>query len=79
LYFYLQLTAAGRRVLNLLENEWMTDDSRLASQSGGRYTLRGFHGDYEVHVIYQGRELSILQQTFHLGKTARTVTINVHQ
>jgi hypothetical protein len=39
--------------------------------------MRGFHGDYEVTVIYQGNELTTLKQTFTLGKTAHTVNINM--
>ncbi|KAK7105034.1 uncharacterized protein [Littorina saxatilis] len=73
----LQLTAAGRRVLDLYENEWMTDMTHVVSQ-GDTWTVRGFHGDYEVHVIYQGRELSSLKQTFTLGKGSHAVNINVH-
>ena len=74
---FVQLTAAGRRVLDLFENQWMTDEThRMTGQS---WNLRGFHGDYEVHVIYQGRELNNLKQTFTLTKGhAKTVNINVH-
>ena len=75
--FLLQLTAAGRRVLDLLENQWMTDETRALSQSGNHFTVRGFHGNYEVHVIYNGHELGNLKKTFTLGKDAGTVHINV--
>nr|KAG5711835.1 hypothetical protein BaRGS_026276 [Batillaria attramentaria] len=74
----LQLTAAGRRVFDLLENQWMTDETHVLSQSGNQFTVRGFHGNYEVHVIYQGHEKTNLKQTFTLGKGAHTVNINVH-
>ncbi|KAK7104256.1 anti-sigma-I factor RsgI6-like [Littorina saxatilis] len=73
-----ELTAAGRRVFDLLENQWMTDDTRVLSQTGSHYTVRGFHGDYEVHVIYKGHDLSNLKQTFTLGKNDHTLHINVH-
>ena len=75
---FFQLTAAGRRVLDLLENQWMTDDTRILSQTGNQFTVRGFHGDYEVHVIYKGQELTGLKQSFTLGKSAHTVNVNVH-
>ena len=74
----MQLNAAGRRVLDLLENQWMTDETRVLSQSGDHFTVRGFHGDYEVHVFYHGKELSNLKQTFTLGKHPKNVNINVH-
>nr|KAG5714605.1 hypothetical protein BaRGS_007051 [Batillaria attramentaria] len=74
----LQLTAAGRRVLDLWENQWVTDETHVLSQSGNQFTVRGFHGDYEVHVIYQGHELTNLKKTFTLGKGAHTVNLNVH-
>ena len=65
-------------MLDLLENQWMTDDTRILSQTGNQFTVRGFHGDYEVHVLYQGQELSNLKQMFTLGKTSKTININVH-
>ena len=71
-----QLTAAGRRVLDLFENQWMTDETH--GLTGNQLTVRGFHGDYEVLVIYQGRELGHLKQTFTLGKGAHSVHIHVH-
>nr|KAG5714608.1 hypothetical protein BaRGS_007054 [Batillaria attramentaria] len=70
--------AAGRRVLDLLENQWMTDETHVLSQSGNQFTVRGFHGDYEMHVIYQGHELGNLKKSFTLGKGAHTVNLNVH-
>ncbi|KAK7104990.1 hypothetical protein V1264_019621 [Littorina saxatilis] len=73
-----ELTAAGRRVLDLWENQWMTDDTRVLSQTGNQYTVRGFHGDYEVRVIYKGHELTQLKKTFTLGKADHTVTVSVH-
>nr|KAG5692762.1 hypothetical protein BaRGS_009378 [Batillaria attramentaria] len=73
----LQLTEAGRRVLDLLENQWMTDETHAMSQEGHKFTVRGFHGDYEVHVRYQGHELSDLKQNFTLGKDDHNVVVNV--
>nr|KAG5711836.1 hypothetical protein BaRGS_026277 [Batillaria attramentaria] len=57
---------------------WMTDETHVLSQSGNQFTVRGFHGDYEVHVVYQGHELGNLKKTFTLGKGAHTVNLNVH-
>ena len=73
-----QLTEAGRRVLDLLENKWMTDETHVLSHSGDNFRVRGFHGDYEVHVRYHGHEVLNLKQTFSLGQGGHTVTINVH-
>ena len=58
-------------MLDLLENQWMTDETRVLSQSGDHFAVRGFHGDYEVHVFYHGKELSSLKQTFTLGKHSK--------
>nr|KAG5710671.1 hypothetical protein BaRGS_035073 [Batillaria attramentaria] len=74
----LKLTEAGRRVLDLYENQWMTDETHVLSQAGNQFTVRGFHGDYEVHVRYNGHELSNLKQTFTLGKADKTIHLNVH-
>ena len=65
-------------MLDLFENQWMTDETCVLSQSGDHFTVRGFHGDYEVHVFYHGKELSNLKQTFTLGKHSKNVNINVH-
>ncbi|XP_070200860.1 uncharacterized protein [Littorina saxatilis] len=73
----LELTAAGRRVLDLLENQWMTDETHALSPSRDHITVRGFHGDYELHVIYKGRELGSLKKTFTLAKADHSVSINV--
>ncbi|KAK7104494.1 hypothetical protein V1264_019202 [Littorina saxatilis] len=70
--------AAGRRVLDLLENQWMTDETHELSQSGDRFTVRGFHGDYELHVRYQGHERNDLKQTFSISPSQATHNVNVH-
>ncbi|PVD26382.1 hypothetical protein C0Q70_14056 [Pomacea canaliculata] len=72
----LQLTAAGRRVLELFEHRWMTDETHNLA-AGTQFTVRGFHGDYEVQVIVQGQEHTNLRQTFSLGNGPHTVNINV--
>ncbi|KAK7104502.1 uncharacterized protein [Littorina saxatilis] len=76
----LELTAAGRRVLDLFENQWMTDETHVLSHSGHRINVLGFHGDYEVHVRYQGHERKDLVQTFTLspGQHTHTVSISVN-
>ena len=78
-YFLLQLTAAGRRVLDLLERRWMTEVTKdMAAVSGNQFTVRGFHGDYEVHVYRQGQELTQLAQNFTLEKGSDTnITITL--
>ncbi|XP_070190257.1 anti-sigma-I factor RsgI6-like [Littorina saxatilis] len=72
------VNAAGRRVIDLLENRWMTDETHTLSSSGDHFTVRGFHGDYELHVLYQGHDLGNLKKTFSLGKSAHTETVNIH-
>ncbi|XP_025104481.1 uncharacterized protein LOC112570311, partial [Pomacea canaliculata] len=74
----LDLTEAGRRVLDLLENQWMTHESHTLSTANQQFAVRGFHGDYQISVFYQNRELTALRQTFSLGRTAHPVTISVH-
>ncbi|KAK7104674.1 hypothetical protein V1264_019353 [Littorina saxatilis] len=48
----MRLRAAGCRVLDLLENQWMTDKTRSLSHSS-HFTVRRFHGDCEVHMHYR--------------------------
>ncbi|KAK7106458.1 hypothetical protein V1264_017712 [Littorina saxatilis] len=73
----LELTAAGRRFLDLVENQWMTDETHVLSQSRDTFTVRGFHGDYELHVIYKGHDLTNLKKTFTLGKENLIVKLTV--
>ena len=55
----------------------MTDETHVLSQSGDRFTVRGFHGDYEVRVSYQGQERGDVQNTFTLGKQSHKLSLNV--
>ncbi|PVD26941.1 hypothetical protein C0Q70_12089 [Pomacea canaliculata] len=64
------------RVLDLLEKQWMTNDNRPLAAASSHYTVRGFHGDYELRVVYKGHELTNLRQTFTLGTGAKTVSVN---
>ncbi|PVD26372.1 hypothetical protein C0Q70_14046 [Pomacea canaliculata] len=66
----LKLTAAGKRVLDLYENRWMTDVTHALSAAGSQFTIRGFHGDYDLYVYYEDRELVNLRQTFLAGDVA---------
>ncbi|MBN2532206.1 MAG: endo-1,4-beta-xylanase [Spirochaetales bacterium] len=63
------LNAAGRRYFDLID-EWTTTTS--GSISGGQFTFRGFHGEYEV---LAGGEVG----TFSLkpGSGAATITVNL--
>jgi len=74
-----ELTPAGHRMVDLFQNQWMTDETHTLSQQHEQFTVRGFHGDYEARVHYQGRELTSLKTTFTLNKGSdHTVNINVH-
>ena len=64
-------------MLQLLEQEWMTNETHVLSQSGDRFTVRGFHGDYEVCVYYQGEEIGYLQTSFTLGKHSHTLSLDI--
>ncbi|XP_041350675.1 anti-sigma-I factor RsgI6-like [Gigantopelta aegis] len=72
-----RLNAAGQRVLDLFENQWMTKETHTLSQSGNQFTVDGFHGDYEVSVMYQGQELVDKKTAFMLGSSPHTVTLSV--
>ncbi|XP_041354386.1 endo-1,4-beta-xylanase 2-like [Gigantopelta aegis] len=72
-----RLNAAGQRVLDLFENQWMTKETHTLSQSGNQFTVDGFHGDYEVKVIYRGQERVDQKTTFTLGSSPHTVTLSV--
>ena len=76
-YAVLQINAAGHRVLHLLEKEWMTHETHKLSDSGKHFTVRAFHGDYEVHVRYRGHEVADQKHTFTLGKSQHTINLHV--
>ena len=72
----LQLTAAGERLIWLWTQEWTTDETIALKDAGSSFSLRGFHGDYEVKVTYQGQEVQ--GQTFTLEKkSSASVSLNV--
>ncbi|XP_055876275.1 uncharacterized protein LOC106075843 [Biomphalaria glabrata] len=68
------LDKAGQRFVHLTKNEWSTHVNRSLS-SGTSFNIRGFQGDYDVIVWY--KEKPIKKQTFHLGKTDQTVTVDI--
>jgi hypothetical protein len=41
------------------------------------FTVRGFHGDYELEIIKNGKVLQHLKKEFSLGKTAHNITIHI--
>ncbi|XP_064602928.1 anti-sigma-I factor RsgI6-like [Liolophura sinensis] len=69
-----RVNAAGKRVLHLMNQEWRTNDSRPLSQSSS-YTVRGFHGDYEVKVKVNGHTVQTKQIT--LGKSDTNLNLHV--
>ncbi|XP_041351370.1 endo-1,4-beta-xylanase 3-like isoform X2 [Gigantopelta aegis] len=71
------INAAGERVLDLFENQWMTRKYRKLSLFGDQFSVDGFHGDYLVKVTYQGQELVDKRTTFTLGSSPHTVTLSV--
>ncbi|KAK7104673.1 uncharacterized protein [Littorina saxatilis] len=73
---HMEMTAAGRRAFDLLENQFMTDSTHRLS-SASHFSVRGFHGDYEVHVHYKGHELHNATQKFTLGTQEKTIHITL--
>ncbi|ESO89265.1 hypothetical protein LOTGIDRAFT_106033, partial [Lottia gigantea] len=74
------VNAAGRKVIDLLENQWMTHETRSLSKSGDNYfTVHGFHGDYQVKVIYQGHEIQDQRKSFTLGSSPYSINVHVHK
>ncbi|XP_046546498.1 exoglucanase XynX-like [Haliotis rubra] len=68
------INAAGKRYLNLIHQEWSTHVTHRLT-SGTQFNIRGFHGDYDIIVRYQGTPVK--KQTFFLGKTDTTVTVDI--
>ena len=55
----------------------MTNESHKLTQSGDEFTVDGFHGDYEVKVMYQGKELLDQTKTFTLESSPITLSLTV--
>ncbi|ESO94171.1 hypothetical protein LOTGIDRAFT_118624, partial [Lottia gigantea] len=72
-----RINAAGKRVLHLLENDWMTKTTQNVGQAGTRFTVDGFHGDYELKVFYDGKERTDLKQSFNVDSNGKYVTVRV--
>ncbi len=60
----LSLPLNGKVWLYLIKQQWSTNESR-SSDNKGNIQLKGFHGEYQLTIKYQGKEL---QQQLHLGK-----------
>ncbi|XP_071080922.1 uncharacterized protein [Haliotis cracherodii] len=69
------VNAAGNRVLDLLEKQWMTHVYHKLT--GHNFKVRGFHGNYEVRVKINGKENTSLRQHFTLGSASHAVHIHV--
>lgn len=76
IFFFVQINAAGHRVINLINHKWMSDEvATLTDES--EFTVRGFHGDYEIEVMQNGKVIQHLKKEFSLGKNAHNITLHV--
>lgn len=62
-----EINVAGRRVVDLLKNEWMTSADFNPTSDENRFEIRGFHGDYVV-VIKENGEV-VREEEFTLKKS----------
>ncbi|XP_071079819.1 anti-sigma-I factor RsgI6-like [Haliotis cracherodii] len=72
-----RINSAGQRFLHLLEHDWMTHAERNVTDTGAQFSVHGFHGDYDVTVLYNGHEVHQARQTFTLGKNDTHINIHV--
>ena len=55
----------------------MTNESHKLTQSGDEFTVDGFRGDYEVKVMYEGKELLDQTKTFTLESSPISLSLTV--
>ena len=65
------LKPSGQMYIDLVFNKWWTDEAGVTDEDG-MFKVRGFLGDYEVTVRYEGREV---KQAVSLPKEGLDVTI----
>ncbi|KAL4233814.1 hypothetical protein ACF0H5_008492 [Mactra antiquata] len=61
------INAAGQRYLNLTKSTWSTEKTSTLSSKNENINMRGFYGDYDVIVKYNGQPIESLH--FKLSKT----------
>ncbi|KAK6179071.1 hypothetical protein SNE40_011513 [Patella caerulea] len=69
-----RVNPAGKHYIDLIYKEWSTHVIHDL-KNGKIFSVRGFHGDYEVMVKYKGTPIKDIQ--FTLGKSDKTVDITV--
>ncbi|KAL8563090.1 hypothetical protein ACOMHN_066413 [Nucella lapillus] len=68
------INEAGRRVFNLIQNEWSTHVKQTLGPGRTNVNLRGFKGDYDVIVRVRGAPRKVT--SFSLSGSS--VTVNLH-
>ncbi|ELT99830.1 hypothetical protein CAPTEDRAFT_180458 [Capitella teleta] len=71
-----KLNKAGEVVTRLLKEEWATHDAMHPKAHSEATTIRGFHGNYNATVYYDGQVVSNSQFYLHKGKDL-TITVNI--
>lgn len=70
------INAAGQKVIELITKRWQSDEVVTLTDES-EYTVRGFHGEYELEIIHKGKTLEHLKKNFSLGKSALNVTVHI--
>ena len=64
-----QWNEAGKRVNNLWTKEWRTNVSLTPKRASDNLKVKGFYGDYEMTLIYDGQEQWSHQFTLEKDKS----------
>ena len=73
--FFLQPNDSGNAFLRLVKQEWMTQKTWSPGTNQADLDLRGFHGDYDLDVMYDGNK--VLNKQFRVPKGQGTVQVTV--
>lgn len=74
-YLFFQINAAGKRYLDLVKKQWSTNIKTPLTGRQSTIDLRGFYGDYDVIIRYQGKPIKL--EHFSLYKEDGEQDINV--
>ena len=57
----------------------MTHEDVSLATNGTDFTVRGFHGDYEIQVKYKGQRIPQFTKKFTLGKEDINVVLDLNK
>ena len=72
-----KINAAGKRWLELIKSQWNTKTKVMMTAKRSNFTIRGFHGDYDVIVRYRGKPIQMSHFSVDGTDVGKVINVNV--